>query len=53
MAKKEKQQKNFRVGFVGAKYSETIKALTEKEAKRKFADKHNIGVSNYIVIKRK
>ena len=51
---KKTAKKNYKVGFVGS-YSadETISAETEAQAKRKFADKHNVAVSSYIVIRRK
>lgn len=46
--------KKYRVGFVGSQSAdETINAKTEAEAKRKFAKKHNVAVSSYIVIRRK
>ena len=51
---KKKTKKNYKVGFVGS-YSadEIISSETEAQAKRKFADKHNVAVSGYIVIRRK
>jgi hypothetical protein len=47
-------KKKYKVGFVGS-YSadKVITAETEREAKRKFADEHNVVVSNYIVVRRK
>jgi len=48
-----KKDKPYKVGFVGTSTYKIIYAQTEKEAKRKFADIENVGVSSYIVIRRK
>ncbi len=51
---KVKKTKKYKVGFVGGRSAdEIITADSEIHAKRKFADKHNVGVSSYIVIRRK
>ena len=43
----------YKIGFVGSgAEDEIISAETQKKAKRKFADKHNVVLSSYIVAKR-
>ena len=43
-------EKKYIVGFIGSSSTKIIYAKNEKEAKKIFADIHNINVSNYIVI---
>ena len=46
--------KKIRVGFIGSYSADAIiLANNEAEAKRKFAKKHNVVVSSYIVVRRR
>jgi len=49
-----KEKKKYKIGLIGSNSAdEIIYAETTAKAKRKFADKHNIVVSSYIVARRK